>query len=537
MAKVIDALVVTLGLDPSGYKKGAADAKAAQDGLKQSAETGATSTVQATEKAGAAQAKQAKAQKEREREEKKRRQDKERADRQASQDEQKHADATIERIKGIGFAVAGAVLGFNTLKGALQAYAGATNQLANLGRVAPTIGTDVKALDKLGDAYKMVGGRADEAGSDIAKLSHAQFSFAINAPDAMAGWARRLGVGLFDQKGNPRDKIQIQEEIAASLKRQTSDLQTQAMYAREMGLSESFIQLYLVKQANERAKILQDAEKTAQATADGAKAAAAQEQAVARLKNSLKAVGQNIVTTMSPGVTRAINAIVDAGESASATSGERTLKYLGLADKGPNPKRVGPTKYDAAFTAAERKYHLPQGLLKGIAHRESNFQEGLVSSAGARGLMQLMPKYFPNAGKDANADIDVAAAELARLYKNYRKIYGEQTALKLAIGAYNAGQGKMRNAISGTIDPKTKKPTELKPETKAYVPAVTSYMNAVAASSSPSVGAATSSTVNTTHIEQLNVHTQAKDADGIAATLPEALRRQNLVAQGNSGLR
>jgi soluble lytic murein transglycosylase-like protein len=531
MAKVIDALVVTLGLDPSGYKKGAADAKAAQADLKTSAQSGATATTQATQKAGAAQQKVSKEQREREREEKKRRQEKERDDRKSADAEQKHADATIDRIKGVGLAVAGAVLGFNTLKGALMAYVGSTNQLANLGRVAPTIGTDVKSLDKLGDAYKMVGGKADEAGSDIAKLAHAQFSFAVNAPDAMAGWARRLGVGLFDDKGNPRDKIAIQEEIAASLKRQTSDLQTQAMYAREMGLSESFIQLYLVKQASERKQILADAEKTAAATEAGAKAAQNQEQAVSRVKNRLKEIGQNIVTTISPGVTKALNAVVDAGDSASATSGERTLKYLGLADKGPNAKKVTPTKYDAAFTAAERKYHLPQGLLKGIAHRESNFDASVTSPAGARGLMQLMPKFFPDAGKDANKDIDTAAAELSRLYKSYRKMYGEQTALKLAIGAYNSGQGKMSKALAGS--------TTLKPETKAYVPAVTSYMNAVAASSTPGgtpAGASASTTVNTTHIEQLNVHTAATDGTGIAQTLPDALRRQNLVAQGNSGL-
>ena len=259
MAKVIDALVVTLGLDPSGYKKGAADAKAAQDGLKQSAGAEATATQASTEKSGANVKKLGAERSKAEREEKKRQRDAERARRENDRQEQSSADATIDRIKGVGLAVAGAVLGFNTLKGALSAYVGATNQLANLGRVAPTIGTDVKALDKLGDAYKMVGGKADEAGSDIAKLSHAQFSFAINAPDAMAGWARRLGVSLFDEKGNPRDKIALQEEIAASLKRQTGDLQTQAMYAREMGLSESFIQLYLVKQSGERKQILADA--------------------------------------------------------------------------------------------------------------------------------------------------------------------------------------------------------------------------------------------------------------------------------------
>lgn len=533
MAKVIDALVVTLGLDPSGYKKGAADAKAAQDSLKQSATQGATTTAQATQSTGIAQKKLAKEQKEREREDKKRRQEKERDDRKASDAEQKHADATIDRIKGVGLAVAGAVLGFNTLKGALMAYVGSTNQLANLGRVAPTIGTDVKSLDKLGDAYKMVGGKADEAGSDIAKLAHAQFSFAINAPDAMAGWMRRLGVNAFDDKGNPRDKLAIQDDIAASLKRQTSDLQTQAMYAREMGLSESFIQLYLVKQASERKSILADAEKTAQATAASAKNAQAQEAAVSRIGNRLKAVGQNIVAVISPGITRTLNAIADTSDSASTTSGERTLKYLGLADKGPNAKQVPKTKWDTAFSAAERKYGLPAGVLKGVAGAESNFGAKRLSPAGAKGLMQIMPGTFSDAGKDDNVDIDKAGQILGASYKKYHKMYGNQTALRLALTEYNAGTGKLHNAITGKIDPRTHVPTVLKPESQQYAARVASFTPG--ASGTPSAGAA-STTVNTTHIEQLNVHTAATDATGIAQTLPDALRRQNLIAQGNSGL-
>lgn len=533
MAKVIDALVVTLGLDSSGYKKGAADAKTAQADLKAGAVAETKSTQTSTEKSGAAVKKLGAEKRKQEQEEKKRQRDAERARREQGRQEQSATDASIDRIKGVGLAVAGAVLGFNTLKGALQSYVGATNQLANLGRVAPTIGTDVKSLDKLGDAYKMVGGKADEAGSDIAKLSHAQFSFAINAPDAMAGWARRLGVSLFDAKGNARDKIQIQEDIASALKRQTSDLQTQAMYAREMGMSESFIQLYLVKQSAERAKILADAEKTAQATADAAKNAQAQEAAVSRLKNRLKAVGENIVATVSPTVTRVLNAVADAGDNASTTSGERTLKSLGLVPKQGGSSAVRATPYDQAFRATERKYGLPNGLLKAVAHRESNFNPNAQSvkngvTVGA-GLMQLNPKFFANAGKDANADIDEAARELSRLYKSYRKLYGEQTALKLVLAAYNDGQGNVNKAI--------KKGTQLPAETRNYVPAVQNYTAAIAASTAPAgATAAPAVTTNTTHIEQLNVHTAATDAAGIAQSLPDAMRRQNLVAQGNSGL-
>lgn len=38
-------------------------------------------------------------------------------------------------------------------------------------------------------------------------------------------------------------------------------------------------------------------------------------------------------------------------------------------------------------------------------------------------------------------------------------------------------------------------------------------------------------------IDAINVYTQAKDADGIADTLPDAIKRRGLVTQGNSGMR
>lgn len=541
MAKVIDALVVTLGLDPSGYKKGAADANAAQASLKQSAQAGATATTQATQKAGGAQAKLGREQRQREREEKKRRQDKQRADRKQSQEEQAAADASIDRIKGVGLAVAGAVLGFNTLKGALSAYVGATNQLANLGRVAPTIGTDVKALDKLGDAYKQVTQDKQQALADAqrdtATLAQSQFSYAMHAPDETAKQLRNIRVALFDENNKPREKEQIENDIARALKSQTSDLQTQAMLARKIGMSESFIQLQLVKSNSERDKILASAESTAKATEAGAKGAQESEQAWGRLGNMFKAVGENIVTELSPGVTNSVNWLSDQLDQGSSTSSERTLKYLGLAEKGPNAKKVPKTKWDDAFRAAEIKYHIPQGVLKGIAGTESLFGEHRHSTAGAEGLMQLLPKYHPNAGKDDFADIDEAGKTLGASYKKYKKTYGAETALQLAITEYNAGSRKMHNAITGKIDRHTKKPITLRPESRDYAANVYAYMDSSAASLGSSPAGATPTVNNTTHIEQLNVHTQATDGQGIAATLPDALRRQNLVTQSNSGLR
>lgn len=534
MAKVIDALVVTLGLDPSGYKKGAAEANAAQAGLKNTAQADAKATQASTEKSGDNTKKLGIERRKQDTEERKRQRQRDREAREQQAQEAKHTEASIDRLKSIGLAAAGAVLGFNTIKGAIQAYVGATNQLANLGRIAPTIGVEVQGLDKLGDAYKQVGGSAEDAATDVAKLAHAQFSYAIHAPDALAGQLRNLGVNPFDEKNQAKDKLHLEQEIADAIKGKTKDLQTQAMYAREIGMSEAFVQLYLVKQSSERAKIFEDADKTAKATAAAAAAAQAQEQSWARLKNHLKGVGENIVATVSPGVTEVLNAVVDTGASATP------FKRSGIDPRAALDPRAA--KFSAAFAAAEKRHGLQPGTLATIARQESRFNPSAVSKSGAVGLMQLMPKTFPGAGVNVDADIETAAKEIERLINvgKTRKLSPQQT-LRYALDAYNGGQGKIDARIAAAnagvvaVNP-------LKSETSNYLPNIGSpYADFAARNTTPSLplndsGSGVNGPITNTHIETVNIHTRATDAAGIAATLPDAIKRQNLVAQANSGL-
>lgn len=538
MAKVIDALVVTLGLDPSGYKKGAADANAAQAGLKKTAQADATAAQTSTEKSGTNAKKLGAERRKQDTEERKRQRQREREQRESQTKESKATDATIGRLKSIGLAAAGAVLGFNTVKGAIDAYLGATNQLANLGRFAPTVGTDVKALDVLGDAYKQVGGKAEEAGSDIAKLAHAQFSFAINAPDAMAGWARRLGVSLFNDNGSSRDKIQIQQDIAKALQRQTSDLQTQAMYAREMGMSESFIQLYLVKNAAERAKILKDAEATAKASKEAAAAAIAEEQSRARLRNTVKGEGQKIVAAVAPTLAAAENHIADAVQSGNwAALIKSTAKGYAyntrLALRGHS--------YLKPMSDAEQRYGLPSGLLARVANAESGFNPNAKSKSGAVGLMQLMPGTFKGAGKDTTTDINTAAQELSRLLNFYRKTLPEAQALDAALKAYNGGQGNVGKVLAGG-DP-YHNGGHLLPETAAYSNRVLQYSGMVSDATAPLAGPGASKNSliaragNTTHVDTINITTTPEAVPGIVANIPAAASRQGVVNQANTGMR
>lgn len=97
-------------------------------------------------------------------------------------------------------------------------------------------------------------------------------------------------------------------------------------------------------------------------------------------------------------------------------------------------------QYDAAFTAAEKTYQLPAGLLRRMAYQESRFNPDAVSPVGAVGLMQFMPataKEFNIDSRNAAQSINAAGKYMAQLYK----ITGSWTK---ALAAYNWGVGNVQ---------------------------------------------------------------------------------------------
>lgn len=107
----------------------------------------------------------------------------------------------------------------------------------------------------------------------------------------------------------------------------------------------------------------------------------------------------------------------------------------------------GPV-YQATFNQVELQNGIPTNLLFRIGYQESRFRSDIiggvtVSSAGAVGIMQLLPQYFPGAGQDPQADIQTAGAYLA-------KLYGQFGDWQVATGAYNDGPGNMTAILNGT---------------------------------------------------------------------------------------
>ena len=100
------------------------------------------------------------------------------------------------------------------------------------------------------------------------------------------------------------------------------------------------------------------------------------------------------------------------------------------------------TKYDAYFKEATRKYNVSESLLKAIAKAESDFNADCVSSAGAIGVMQLMPSTAEGLGVkdpyDPRQNILGGAKCIAQKLKEFN---GD---VRLALAAYNAGSGAVR---------------------------------------------------------------------------------------------
>lgn len=100
-------------------------------------------------------------------------------------------------------------------------------------------------------------------------------------------------------------------------------------------------------------------------------------------------------------------------------------------------------QYLPAITAAELRYNLPRGLLHRQLFQESRFRTDIitgefVSSAGAVGIAQIIPRYHPEVNPlDPIASIDYAARFMRQLYNQFGS-------WALALAAYNAGPGNVR---------------------------------------------------------------------------------------------
>lgn len=121
-------------------------------------------------------------------------------------------------------------------------------------------------------------------------------------------------------------------------------------------------------------------------------------------------------------------------------------------------------RIDAAIDTYSSKYGLDPKLVRAVIKQESGFQPFALSTSGAMGLMQLMPKTAEGLGVTDAYNIEQNIMGGAQyLYYQLKAFDGD---LKLALAAYNAGPNAVKKY--GGIPPYQ--------QTQDYVKKVMNYL-------------------------------------------------------------
>jgi soluble lytic murein transglycosylase-like protein len=131
-------------------------------------------------------------------------------------------------------------------------------------------------------------------------------------------------------------------------------------------------------------------------------------------------------------------AAVVSGSSAAAGCERSRADVVPSRDTSPDRYH----RYDGHVQEAATVYGLPEALLRAVIHVESDYDPRVVSCAGARGLMQLMPDVV---SEQKVSDVFeprrniLGGARLLRLLAN--RFRGD---LVLTIAGYHAGPGAVQ---------------------------------------------------------------------------------------------
>lgn len=110
--------------------------------------------------------------------------------------------------------------------------------------------------------------------------------------------------------------------------------------------------------------------------------------------------------------------------------------------------------YDKLFRKYAKEINWDWKLLASLAYTESNFDTAAVSWAGAKGLMQLMPRTARAMGlpasKELNPEENIKAAVkyIAAMEKSFAFIKDSTERSSFILAAYNAGIGHVKDAMA-----------------------------------------------------------------------------------------
>ena len=124
-----------------------------------------------------------------------------------------------------------------------------------------------------------------------------------------------------------------------------------------------------------------------------------------------------------------------------------------------------------AVDKASKKYNVDKKLIMSVINQESSFNPNSVSTAGAQGLMQLMPATARELGVKNTFDVQENVEGGTKYLKGLLDMYANSK--EMALAAYNAGSGSVKNRGMHNANEVYKMP----PETQDYVQKIITNYN------------------------------------------------------------
>ncbi len=158
-----------------------------------------------------------------------------------------------------------------------------------------------------------------------------------------------------------------------------------------------------------------------------------------------------------------VNNITDNASLNQIQDSSTNLQTDNKAGKTFEQHLTGSITYKDLFNKASATYNVDVSLLEAVAMTESDFNPNCVSSAGAMGIMQIMPKTAEYLGISNAFDPVENVFGGAKYLRELLDKYNNNT--DLALAAYNGGMGNV------------KKYNGVPPFCERYVQKVHNYLN------------------------------------------------------------
>lgn len=433
-----------------------------------------------------------------------------------------------------------------------------SKEVRQLGIDSRNFGIAANELRNFQNIAEMEGGKTEEATRTIGNLMKAVYDLAYNGTisDSLV-MLGRLGVQFQTTTGEAREFRDIVLDTEKAIQARLASGSLSRVNANQMllqagfdpGLAQAILNGTVGSQLAQQGARRQATGDIVDAATKWEKSATNRDQAVSSatlrtLPNAAEvgsAINDKIAAgaealsdaTLEGGIDAVTEALTKGAEKIAAAADEFVGSVSDLAGdawRAMFPK--GREHYERTIQEAAKKNGLDPEFLAGVLQTESNFDPSAKNASGAVGIAQLMPKYFPKAGRNPHNDINDAARELKRLQDAFMKDGNDLAASQyLALQGYNAGRQRVLDSMGPDGKPLAK-------ETQDYPGKVLDYANRAVPTPNAQGGAGSGSTSNSTEVNigRVDVVTQATDADGIARDFAGATRRKLNAAQADRGM-